>query len=45
MLVLSRGRGETVVAPHLDLAVTVLAIKGKAVRLGISAPENLAVYR
>jgi len=45
MLVLSRRPGETVVAPHLDLAVTVLAIKGKAVRLGISAPENLAVYR
>ena len=45
MLVLSRKPGESVVAPHLELAVTVLAIKGKVVRLGISAPEKLAVYR
>ena len=29
MLVLSRKLGESVVAPHLELAVTVLAIKGK----------------
>ena len=45
MLVLSRKRGQSVVAPNLDLAVTVLAIKGNRVRLGISAPEKLAVYR
>ncbi len=45
MLVLSRKPGESVVAPHLELAVTVLAIKGKVVRLGISSPERLAVYR
>ena len=42
---LSRKPGESVVAPHLELAVTVLAIKGKVVRLGISSPERLAVYR
>jgi carbon storage regulator len=45
MLVLSRTEGEGVVVPHLHLAITVLGIKGKAVRLGISAPEHLAVYR
>jgi carbon storage regulator len=45
MLVLSRKLGQRLVVPHLQLAVTVLAIKGQAVRLGISAPEDLAVYR
>ena len=45
MLVLNRKLGERVVVPKLNVAVTVLSIKGKAVRLGISAPEDLAVYR
>jgi carbon storage regulator len=45
MLVLSRKLGQRLVVPHLQLAVTVLAIKGRAVRLGISAPEDLAVHR
>ena len=45
MLVLNRKRGECVVVPHLNVAVTVLSIKGKSVRLGVSAPEDLAVYR
>lgn len=45
MLVLSRKPGERIVVPHLELAVTILAIEGKAVRLGIAAPEDVAVYR
>jgi carbon storage regulator CsrA len=45
MLVLSRKPGERIVVPHLELAVTVLAIEGKAVRLSIAAPEDVAVYR
>ena len=45
MLVLSRRLGQRIVVPDLDLAVTVIAIQGKAVRLGISAPEDLAVHR
>ena len=45
MLVLSRKPGERVLVPPMALAVTVLAIEGKAVRLGIAAPEDLAVYR
>jgi carbon storage regulator len=45
MLVLSRKIGERIVMPHCELAVTVIAIEGKAVRLGISAPEDIAVYR
>jgi carbon storage regulator len=45
MLVLSRKPGERLVLPHLEVAVTVLAVEGKAVRLGIAAPEAVAVYR
>jgi carbon storage regulator len=43
MFVLSRKPGERIVVP--DLAFTVIAIEGEAVKLGISAPEDLAVYR
>jgi carbon storage regulator len=45
MLVLSGKPGERLVVPHCDLVVTIIETKGKAVRLGISAPESLAVYR
>jgi len=45
MLVLKRKPGQRVVVPRLGLAVTVLAVEGKTVRLGLSAPEELAVYR
>ena len=40
MLVLSRKLGERILVPHCDLVVTVLAIEGKTVRLGISAPAE-----
>jgi carbon storage regulator len=45
MLVLSRKVGERIVVPHIDLAITLVAIKGNVVRLGISAPEHVAVFR
>jgi carbon storage regulator CsrA len=45
MLVLSRKVGERIVVPQCDLTVTVIAIRGKTVRLGISAPEDIRVYR
>ena len=45
MLVLSRKIGERILVPHCELTVTVIAVEGKAVRLGISAPEDIAVYR
>ena len=45
MLVLSRKLGERIVVPDCDLVVTVIAAKGNVVRLGISAPEDLDVYR
>jgi carbon storage regulator len=45
MLVLSRRRGEQIVLPSCEVAITVLAVKGGQVRLGISAPPALAVHR
>jgi carbon storage regulator len=45
MLVLSRKLGEQILVPAHDLAVTVLAIEGNKVRLGISAPDEIEVYR
>jgi carbon storage regulator len=45
MLVLSRKLGERIVVPDCDLVVTVLAVDGNRVRLGISAPTQIGVYR
>jgi carbon storage regulator len=45
MLVLGRRPGERIVIPHCDLEITVVAIDGNRVRLGIAAPTGLAVYR
>jgi carbon storage regulator len=44
MLILTRRSGETV---HIgdDVLVTVLAIKGNQVRIGIKAPRSVAVDR
>jgi carbon storage regulator CsrA len=45
MLVLSRKVGEKIVIPGLKAEIAVVAIKGKAVRLGIVAPVEVAVRR
>jgi carbon storage regulator CsrA len=45
MLVLSRKLGERIVIPDCDLEVTVVGIVGKRVRLAISAPAAVGVYR
>jgi carbon storage regulator len=45
MLVLSRKPGESIVVPQCELVITVVAVKGKMVRLGISAPVTTVVYR
>jgi carbon storage regulator len=45
MLVLSRKVGERIMVPCCELAFTVLAVQGKTVRLGISAPKDILVYR
>jgi carbon storage regulator len=45
MLVLSRKLGERIVIPDCDVVLTVVAIEGHSVRLGIAAPPETAVYR
>ncbi len=44
MLILTRQVGETLVIDN-DVKVTVLAVKGSQVRLGINAPKEVAVHR
>ena len=45
MLVLSRKLGERIVVPEINLTLTVIAIEGHTVRLGITAPSEIGVYR
>jgi carbon storage regulator len=45
MLVLSRKVGERILVPNSNLVVTVVSVKGHQVRLGVSAPADVAVYR
>jgi carbon storage regulator len=45
VLVLSRKLGERVLVPHCDLSVTIVSIEGNTVRLGITAPTDIGVYR
>lgn len=44
MLILTRRVGETVMIGD-DVTVTVLGVKGNQVRVGITAPKNVAVHR
>lgn len=44
MLILSRRTGETLMIGD-EVEVTVLGVKGNQVRIGISAPEEVAVHR
>ena len=45
MLVLSRKIGEKIVVPACGLTITVVAVKGSRVRLGIAAPDDIRVDR
>lgn len=44
MLILTRRVGETIIIDD-NIEVTVLAVKGNQVRLGINAPDDVAVHR
>ena len=44
MLALSRKKNESIVINN-DIEITVLDIKGDQVKLGISAPKSVPVYR
>jgi carbon storage regulator len=45
MLVLSRKPGERILVPHCGVVITVVSVRGNRVRLGISAPDGVTVYR
>lgn len=45
MLVLSRKQGERIVVPQCGLELTVVSIDGATVRLGVSAPDDVGVFR
>jgi carbon storage regulator len=44
MLILTRRVGETLMVGD-DVTVTVLGVKGNQVRIGINAPQEVAVHR
>ncbi len=44
MLILTRRVGETLMIGD-DVQVTVLAVKGNQVRIGVNAPKDVAVHR
>ncbi len=44
MLILTRRVGETLMIGE-DISVTVLGVKGNQVRIGINAPQDVAVHR
>ena len=45
MLILSRKIGEQIVMPDQDVVVTVIAVRGNRVRIGITAPNSVHVLR
>jgi carbon storage regulator len=45
MLVLSRKEGEQIVMPDQEVIVTIVAIRGNRVRIGVTAPAGVSVYR
>lgn len=44
MLILTRREGETVVLDD-DIRITIRAIKGKQVKVGIDAPDDVEIIR
>ena len=44
MLILTRRPGETI-RINDDVSITVLAVKGTQIRLGIEAPKGVSVHR
>jgi carbon storage regulator len=44
MLALSRKKGEALVINN-NIEVTILEVKGEQVKIGISAPKEIPVYR
>ncbi len=45
MLVLKRKLGERIVVPNCGVTITIVAIEGNIVRLGVEAPESIPIHR
>lgn len=45
MLVLSRKVGEEIVMPEQGVVVTVVSVRGNRVRIGVTAPRGVSIYR
>jgi len=45
VLVLSRRTGEQIVVPGCGVAIKVVAVRGKTIKLGVSAPAEVRVMR
>ncbi len=45
MLVVSRKKGEEILVPQYGISVKILAIQGNFVRVGISAPAKIQLFR
>lgn len=44
MLVLSRKKGESIVIQD-NIVITVLAVEGDVIKIGVDAPRNIDIYR
>lgn len=44
MLVLTRKKGESIVI-HDNIVITVLSVEGDNVKIGVSAPKDIDIYR
>jgi carbon storage regulator len=44
MLILGRSIGQTIMIGD-DVAITILAVQGNQVRIGVAAPKEVAVHR
>jgi carbon storage regulator len=45
MLVLARRLHEKIILPSLDITIQVVGLQGNLVRLGIEAPQDVAIFR
>jgi carbon storage regulator len=44
MLALSRKKGEAIIFNN-DIEITILDIKGEQIKIGITAPKDVSIYR
>lgn len=45
MLVLSRKKNESIVIADMQIEFTIVEVRGDRVKIGITAPESIAVHR